>query len=394
MHPSRCPAAYKCRMKRVFPLTICASLLLIAGCVQPQEVAQAPTATSVPLMPTVVAAAPTATSAPTAIPTAEPSAAPTATATTVPSTATTVPPTATPEPPTATPDPFAQYNRFTIEGLRARTYGDGAIEIVQVLEEMPDFTRYLAAYRSDGLRITAMLNQPRGDGPFPAVILNHGYYPLDVYQTGNGTQLAADYLAARGFVTLSPDFRSHAGSDDAPNQFRAGHVIDALNAVAAVQTLSNVQAGKVGMWGHSNGGAITAKAITISDQIGAALIYAPASSNIEQDYWFRVERAASRGQEIDVIDWPVKPDEAPDLYTRLSPLPYAQYVHAPVQMHWGTADEIVPRLWPEDLRNALEAAGKPVEWFEYEGQPHSFQGVGNALYLERMVEFFNRTLRP
>ena len=37
-----------------------------------------------------------------------------------------------------------------------------------------------------------MLNRPKGDGPFPVVILNHGYYPLDVYQTGNGSKLAAD----------------------------------------------------------------------------------------------------------------------------------------------------------------------------------------------------------
>ncbi len=377
-------------MKRVFPLMMCTSLLLIACAQQPQEVAQVPTAT---------VAAGTPTTAPTTTATSIPA---TATATTTPTVspvlpttiATTVPPTATPEPPTATPDPFAEYNQFTIDGLRARTYGDGEIMIVQVLEEAPQFTRYLVEYGSDGLRITAMLNRPRGNGPFPVVVLNHGYYPLDVYQTGNGTKLAADYLAARGFLTLSPDFRSHAGSDDAPNQFRAGHVIDALNVIPMLQRLPETHDSKVGMWGHSNGGAITAKAITISDQIGAALIYAPASSNIEQDYQFRVERAASRGQEIDAADWPVKPDEAPDLYARLSPLSYAAYVSAPVQIHWGTADEIVPRRWPQDLRSALEAADKPVEWFEYEGQPHSFQGAGNALYLERMVEFFRRELVP
>lgn len=57
-----------------------------------------------------------------------------------------------------------------------------------------------------------MMNLPKGKGPFPVVILNHGYYPLDAYQTGNGSKLAADYLANRGFLSLAPDFRSHAGS--------------------------------------------------------------------------------------------------------------------------------------------------------------------------------------
>jgi uncharacterized protein len=236
------------------------------------------------------------------------------------------------------------------------------------------------------------LNRPKGKGPFPVVILNHGYYPLDVYRTGDGTRLAADYLARQGFMTLSPDFRSHAGSDDAPNLFRAGHVIDVLNLIPLAQKLPSAKPGKVGMWGHSNGGAITAKAIVVSNQIGAALIYAPASSNIVEDYWFRVERARSRGRQIDPVEWPVTPSEAPDLYTRLSPLPYLRFTSAPVQIHWGTADETVPYKWPDDLRDGLVAARKDVVMFTYEGQPHSFQGAANQLYLRRSAEFFGRRL--
>ncbi len=159
------------------------------------------------------------------------------------------------------------------------------------------------------------------------------------------------------------------------------------------QRLPSAKPGKVGMWGHSNGGAITSKAIVVSDQIGAALIYAPASSNIVEDYQFRVERAQSRGGTIDRVEWPVLPEEGPDLYERLSPLPSLQYVTAPVQIHWGTNDETVPRKWPEDLRIGLETAGKPVEWFEYAGEPHSFTATGNGVYLPRMVEFFAQHIR-
>ncbi|HEY0738808.1 MAG TPA: prolyl oligopeptidase family serine peptidase [Herpetosiphonaceae bacterium] len=371
-------------MKTLIYLLICAALLL-AGCAQESEPSTQTTSS-----PPEVAA--NTNPAPQSSPTAQATATANPTATTPPATATPtqIPPTATPEPPTPTPDPFAQYAPVTVEGLRARSYGEGEIEIVRTLEDTAAFTRYLIAYSSDGLRITGMLNRPHGDGPFPVVILNHGYYPLDVYQTGNGTKLAADYLAQRGFMTLSPDFRSHAESDDAPNLFRAGHVIDTVNLIPLAQKLPSAKPGKIGMWGHSNGGAITSKAITISDQIGAALIYAPASSNIVEDYQFRVERAASRGQQIDAIDWPVKPEEGPELYERLSPLPYLSYVGCPVQIHWGTADETVPRKWPEDLYTGLQAAGKQVEWFEYPGQPHSFQGAANQQYLQRMVEFFQQ----
>jgi dienelactone hydrolase len=336
-----------------------------------------PTATPVP--PTATPVPPTATPVP---PTATP----------VPPTATPVPPTATPVPPTATLEPYPELAQYTIEGLRSRSYGAGSIEIVRVMEETASFTRYLIAYPSDDLRITGMLNRPNGEGPFPVVILNHGWYPLDVYQTGDGTRRAADYLAANGFLTISPDYRNHAGSDDAPNIFRAGHVIDTLNLIPLAQQLPDAQPGKLGMWGHSNGGAITAKAIVVSDQIGAALIYAPASSSIVQDYEFRSRMAARRGAQINATNWPVRPDEAPDLYERLSPLNYAQDVTAKVRIIWGTRDETVPRPWAEDLYTSLLDAGVDVEFVVYPGQPHSFDAAGNAEYLPRMVEFFRSTL--
>ena len=354
-------------------------ILGLAACsVPPVE----PTPTPPPARPSAIAAAPTSTAgAATAAPSATPSASPA---------------------PSATPDPWAAYAPYTIAGLRARSYGQGQIEIVREIERAAGFTRYLVAYPSDGLRITGMLNVPAGSGPFPVVILNHGYYPLDVYQTGNGSKLAADYLASRGFLTISPDFRSHAGSDDAPNLFRAGHVIDTLNLIPLAQKLPQARPGKLGMWGHSNGGAITAKAIVVSDQVAAAVIYSPASSNIAEDYQFRVERSRARagqppGRRTGVIDrvdveFPVAPDAAPDLYQRLSPLPYLAFVSATVQIHWGSADETVPYKWPGDLLDGLRAAGKPVEYFEYPGQPHSFTGAANQLYLRRIAEFFGAQL--
>ncbi len=358
--------------------------------------ASLPAAEAVPVAQVEPTAAPVPTTIPAATVAPEPTPEPEPTAALTPELPTaTAEPTAepTPESPTATTEPYPDLVQYTIEGLRSRSYGGGSIEMVGVMEETANFTRYLFAYPSDGLRITGMLNVPRGAGPFPVVILNHGYYPLDVYRTGNGTQLATDYLANNGFLTLSPDFRSHAGSDVAPNVYRVGHVVDTLNLIPLAQQLPNAQPGPIGMWGHSNGGAITAKVIQVSDQVTASLIYAPASSNIVEDYWFRVERAALRGGTIDRVEWPLTPAEAPDLYDRMSPLNYAGYATGTVKIIWGTNDEIVPRNWAEDLYRALQAAGKNVVFDVYEGQPHSFDAYGNSIYLPDMVAFFNAALR-
>ena len=52
-----------------------------------------------------------------------------------------------------------------------------------------------------------MMAVPKGQGPFPVIILNHGYIAPSQYWTGADTYDASTYLASRGFLTISPDFR-------------------------------------------------------------------------------------------------------------------------------------------------------------------------------------------
>jgi len=255
------------------PITLLAAgIILTGGCSN----AVRPTGPAVPA-PTgaaVIAAAPTATPLPTLTATAShtPTQTPTPTASRTPTPTATATPTQTPSPtvtPTATPHPMEP---FTIEGLRAQSFPGGQIEIHWTYTTTAAFTRYFIAYPSTdplidsghALTITGVMNIPHGQGPFPVVILNHGYIPPERYWSGADTFFASEYLAQHGYLTIAPDFRGWGGSDSGSNFFRTGLVIDALNLLSSLPSLPQADPQRVGMWGHSMGGGVTTKAITIS----------------------------------------------------------------------------------------------------------------------------------
>ena len=93
--------------------------------------------------------------------------------------------------------------------------------------------------RPDGVRRPCSC--PTGTGPFPAVVLNHGYIEPSVYVTGQGLMREQDYLARAGFVVLHTDYRGHAASDpagDRDRETRLGYTRDAINAVQPLQAAS------------------------------------------------------------------------------------------------------------------------------------------------------------
>ena len=142
--------------------------------------------------------------------------------------ATPLPPTATPSPPlpeTAIPleaNPVAlstlhPLDALSIADLKRRSYPGGTIQLRAILTTTATYGRHLFTYPSDGLTISGVMHLPKGPGPFPVIILNHGFIPFDEYWSGADTWRAADYLAQRGYLTLAPDFRCWGESDSPEN---------------------------------------------------------------------------------------------------------------------------------------------------------------------------------
>ena len=296
---------------------------------------------------------------------------------------------------TSTPDPYEQY---TIDYLSNREYGGGEIEIVEVMAENGWFTRYLVRYLSDGLWIYGFLNVPvpdgpAGPGPYPVIIALHGYIEPDIYGTLDYTTGYADALARAGYYVLHPNLRGYRPSDDGENLFRVGMAIDVLNLIALIQTGSinqdlhaNVDPEKIGLWGHSMGGGISTRVLTVTDAVQAAVLYAPMSGDERQNFeaingWSGGERG------LEELAFPVSE------LIRISPMYFFDRITAAVSIHHGRADELVPLGWSIATCNGMLELGLDVRCHYYDGMPHTFYGQGNDELTADMIAFFDEILK-
>src|SRR3989344_3724973 len=174
---------------------------------------------------------------------------------------------------------------FFIMNLRQKDFGGSDIKIVRTLEENEDFTSYLITYNSEGLQITGMMNIPKGKGPFPAIILNHGHYAPKKFTIGYGFKDAADFFAKNGYMAIGSNYRNYGDSDRGSDSFiYSGSLYDVLYLVNAVKRLPHVDPERIGMWGHSGGGGLTLKSIVVDSSIKAAALYASMSADDVDNY--------------------------------------------------------------------------------------------------------------
>ena len=282
---------------------------------------------------------------------------------------------------------------YTIDSLRGREYPGGKIQIQWTYTTTNAYTRYYITYPSNELTISGVLCVPHGQGPFPVVILNHGYISPSEYWSGADTWYASDYLAQQGYLTLSPDFRGWGESDSGEDYFRTGLVFDALNLISSLPSLSKADPARVGMWGHSMGAGVTTKAIVLDSRISAAVLYGP----VPADDRLYLNRWRPRGNQNALTD-PLAMAYQHALgdrrfLQRVSPISYFSLVTAPVQIHVGEVDNVTPPRWARAIRDELVAQGKVVEYYQYSGQGHAFHGDSWTLFMERVTQFFDQYLK-
>lgn len=272
-----------------------------------------------------------------------------------------------------------------IEQLRQREFKGGEIKIEETVADNDSYTSYIFSYPSDDLTIYGRMNVPKGQGPFPVILLNHGYFNQSSFQSGDGTQTMADILVRQGYLTLASDYRGFGKSED-DGQGSRGHrpdyAIDVLNLISSVKTLDKADSTQIGMWGHSMGGEVSLRTAEATNALKAVVLWAPTSANASDNAAF-YGRGGSRSS-----------SPAPNSDTEgTSPINYLQYINVPISLHQGLSDTEVNPEWSKELNDALKKAGKQVEYFEYPGQDHSFRNLGWDLISERTIVFFDKNLK-
>jgi len=287
--------------------------------------------------------------------------------------AATAPATPAPEPtPTAQPTP--PLPAYYLESLRARPYPGGALHLEDEMFRGAGFTKYHMSWPSGGQTMTGTISVPDGDGPFPVVVVNHGYIPADRYWIGQDSGIFGDPLAAHGFISVAPNWPGYSGSGPAPAGLPAivGEVVTALDLVSAMSTFPKADTSRVAFIGHSNGGGVSEIAMVVDPRIKAVVLFAPVSTDMADNgrkWWVnRPEAVAAIG----------RPEDNPEGYAHLSPRNYLAAGQPPALFLQGTADEDIPASWTQASYEALRGHGITTDLVWFPGAHHDMVGTDLA----------------
>ena len=229
--------------------------------------------------------------------------------------------------------------------MRQQSYPGSDLLIEQTLAPGSNYNRYIASYQSDGLKIDALLTVPLGRKPasgWPVVIFNHGYIPPSEYRTTERYVAYVDAFARTGYIVLKSDYRGHGDSEGAAvGAYNSpAYTDDVLNAVASIKRYKDADPKRIGMWGHSMGGQLTLRAMVVTQDIKAGVIWggvvAPYPNRFTGGRFLRTFLApsGSEGGDSSIPFGSFRlPSPSAQIWSAISPNSYLSDISGPVQLH-------------------------------------------------------------
>jgi dipeptidyl aminopeptidase/acylaminoacyl peptidase len=250
---------------------------------------------------------------------------------------------------------------------------------------------------ADGMPIHGQLFLPAGDTPRrPALVFFHGgsrrqmllgWHYMQYYSNAYAMN---QYLASLGYIVLSVNYRSGIGYGlnfrEALNYGAAGasEFNDVQGAGLYLRSRSDVDPVRIGVWGGSYGGYLTALALSrASDMFAAGVDFHGVHDwNLELNIW-QPSYDPNADSQAARIAW------------ESSPLASVKGWRSPVLLMQGDDDRNVQFSQTVRLANALRAQGTPFEEHVFPDEIHDFllHRTWLAAYGYE-AEFFGRYLHP
>ncbi len=251
---------------------------------------------------------------------------------------------------------------------------------------------------ADGLALDGMLVWPPDaarDQPQPTIVLVHGG-PYGRW--GRGYHLSwgnwAQWLALAGYAVLMPNPRGGLGHGEQFAAAARGDVGgadygDVMAAVDAAIERGIADPDRLGIGGWSQGGFMTAWAVTQTNRFKAGIMGAGVS-----DWGMMVMTSDLPDFERELGGSAPWEGLGPHQHAKLSPISFAHQVKTPVLILHGENDARVPLSQATGFHRALREQQVPTEFVIYPREPHSISERAHQIdVLRRVRSWYDRWLR-
>ncbi len=227
---------------------------------------------------------------------------------------------------------------------------------------------------ADGLSIHGQLFLPKGGGRHPALVFFHGgsrrqmllgWHYMYYYSNAYGMN---QYMASKGYVVLSVNYRSGIGYGlnfrEAENYGATGasEYNDVIGAGLYLRSRSDVDSSRIGVWGGSYGGYLTALALSRASGMFAAGV----DMHGVHDWSARGGSVANPNLD------PLKQQDQIRLAFESSPMASIKTWRSPVLLIHGDDDRNVDFSQTVNLVAALRAQGVDFEELIFPDEIHDF----------------------
>jgi dipeptidyl-peptidase-4 len=270
------------------------------------------------------------------------------------------------------------------KGNELRKLQDNATLKANMREYNCVYKEFFQFTHPEGFTMDGWMMKPADFDPekqYPVLVYTYGG-PGSVEVTKNfNVEAWYQYLTQNGYIVACADGRGSGGRGDdfkkvIYKQMGKYESDDQIVFAKYLKTIPYVNSDRIGIWGWSFGGYLSALSLFKGeDAFAMAIAVAPVTNWRYYDniYTERFQRT---------------PQENPDGYDENSPVFWADQLQGKFLMVHGTADDNVHFQNTVDLATALNNAGKQYDMFFYPNKNHNIYGGNTRLHLYTMMSEF------